>query len=80
MIMELHDSFQFVSIPICMEERTLPIRFYDCPGISETIGSEELEFLIEGYIKNGSEVSVRKEMYIFLFKCVLNVHMHMVNC
>ena len=77
--MKLHDSFQFVSKPIYMDGRTLPIRVYDCPGISETIGSEELEFLIKGYIKNGSEVPVRKEINIFLLKYVLNVHMYKLN-
>ena len=51
--------FQFHFKPIHMEEKTLPIRFFDCPGTSETIGSEELEMLIKGYMKNGSEVFVK---------------------
>lgn len=43
-----------------MEGRDLPIKFYDYAGNNETIGSEELEMLINGHMKNGSEVNLVK--------------------
>lgn len=55
--MKLH-NFQFQFKPICVDGRELPIRFYDCPGNNETIGSQELEMLINGHMANGSEVYV----------------------
>lgn len=52
--------FQFHFKPICLEGRDLPIKFYDYAGNNETIGSEELEMLINGHMKNGSEVNLVK--------------------
>lgn len=48
--------FQFHFKPIYLQGKQLPIRLYECPGTAEAHGSEELEMLIKGHMKNGSEV------------------------
>ncbi|XP_078330483.1 interferon-induced protein 44-like [Crassostrea virginica] len=60
MLRNTNHEFHFK--PICLEGRDLPIKFYDYAGNNETIGSEELEMLINGHMKNGSEVRAVDDM------------------